>query len=79
MLDILIKSAIIVDGSGKPAYYGSIGIEGGVISLVEKGKSTAAAKETIDGEGLICAPGFIDSHSHADVSLPYYPNVYNQI
>ncbi len=77
MLDILIKDAWIVDGSGKEGYRGCIGIKADKIVRVEAEEITEEAKEVINGEGLVCTPGFIDGHSHADVSIPYYPELYN--
>ena len=66
MLDYLIQNARIVDGSGKPAYTGCIGIRGGKFVAV-RGDEPAA--KVIDAAGRIAAPGFIDSHSHGDLIL----------
>lgn len=57
--DIVIAGAHIVDGSGNPWYLGDVGIRGGLI--VEIGDlSHRAAKRTIQAEGRVLAPGFID-------------------
>lgn len=66
MLDVLIKDGTIVDGSGKPAFKGSIGIQDG--KLVNA-KGNEPAKKVINAEGLIVSPGFIDAHSHGDLIL----------
>ena len=70
-LDIVIKNATIIDGSGKPAYKGSIGIYGEIIA--ELGEINRNSIRTIDANGYLAIPGFIDAHSHADLSLPWYP------
>lgn len=68
MLDLLIKNALIYDGSGKPAYTGSVAVKDG--KIVDVGHlPDAQAHEVIDAEGLSLAPGFIDSHSHADYAI----------
>ncbi|MDD4189176.1 MAG: amidohydrolase family protein [Eubacteriales bacterium] len=77
MLDILIKNAKIVDGTGSTPFLGSVGIEKEKIVLVKKGDSDFEAESVVDGAGLICCPGFIDIHSHADMSINIYPETYN--
>lgn len=62
-MELLIKNAMIIDGSGVPAFRGDIGVENGKITLDVEGK---AAVQVIDAEGKHVAPGFIDSHSHGD-------------
>ena len=61
--DILIKNALIVDGSGKPAFQGDLAIKGDAIV------AAGAAPTTIDATGLVLAPGFIDLHSHSDAPI----------
>lgn len=65
--DVVIRGAIIVDGSGKPGVKGDLAIKGDRIVAVGTFAVEGAAK-VIDGEGLIVAPGFIDLHSHSDMS-----------
>jgi N-acyl-D-aspartate/D-glutamate deacylase len=69
--DLLIRNATIVDGSGKGAYGGSIGVKGEKVGSV--GDAKGDAKEVIDASGLTAVPGFIDVHSHADWSLQFFP------
>lgn len=65
---LLISNAIVVDGSGMPAYPGSVRIGDGRIVAV--GDLAALPGEaTIDGMGNVLAPGFIDTHSHGDRGL----------
>lgn len=64
MLDVLIKGGSVVDGTGRPAFSADLGISGGVI--VEVGKVTTPAARTIDADGALVTPGFIDIHTHYD-------------
>lgn len=68
MLDLLIKNAQIVDGSGKPSYFGEIGICGDKIIKIADVISENA-KNVIDAKGMVVAPGFIDAHGHSDFTL----------
>ncbi|MBI5608470.1 MAG: amidohydrolase family protein [Deltaproteobacteria bacterium] len=64
MYDLKIRSARIVDGSGRPARVGDIGIVGDRIVAV--GEAPDAARRVLDGEGLLATPGFVDIHTHYD-------------
>ncbi len=66
--DILIKNARILDGSGDPDFPADIGIRGDTIVAVGRLEGARAAR-SIDANGLMVAPGFIDMHSHADRGL----------
>ena len=65
--DVLIKNGTITDGSGNPAYLGSVGINADTIAAVGKLKATGTLE--IDATGLIVAPGFINVLSWATESL----------
>jgi len=62
MLDYVIKSGTIVDGTGAARYQGDVGVRDGRIVAV--GKVDEPAKETIDATGLVVSPGFVDIHTH---------------
>ncbi|MEM7542561.1 MAG: amidohydrolase family protein, partial [Pseudomonadota bacterium] len=64
MHDLIIKGGTIVDGTGASAYTGDVAIDGDTI--VEVGKTTTNAKQTIDADGLLVTPGFVDVHTHYD-------------
>src|SRR3954467_9472062 len=64
MLDRIIKGGTGVGGTGAAPFTADVGIEGG--KIVEVGRITAAARETIDADGLVVTPGFIDIHTHYD-------------
>ncbi len=68
-LDIIIRDAQIVDGSGSPAYRGDAGILGGRIEAIGELPPDIPAAATIDAGGLTLAPGFIDIHNHSDFLL----------
>jgi N-acyl-D-amino-acid deacylase len=64
MLDLAIKNATVVDGTGKPAFEGSIGAKDG--RIVEVGDDIGSAVREIDAEGRLVTPGFVDIHTHYD-------------
>lgn len=65
MLDYVIKGGTIVDGSGDARRQGDVGVRDGLI--VEVGGSiTESARETIDADGAIVTPGWVDVHTHYD-------------
>ena len=72
LLDILIKNACVVDGTGQPAFKADVGITEDRIVAVQKDAEQEAARE-IDAQGLCLAPGFIDPHAHSDLPLLVNP------
>jgi N-acyl-D-aspartate/D-glutamate deacylase len=68
-LDLLIKNGTVVDGSGAARYRADVGIKDGRIA--EIGRIRSATTLTIDAEGLIVAPGFIDGHTHMDAQVAW--------
>ncbi len=71
MLDLLIRDAEIVDGSGAPARHGDVGISDGRIVAV--GQVDDLATKTLDAQGQTLAPGFVDLHTHYDAQLFWDP------
>ncbi len=64
MLDTVIQGATIVDGTGEAPRSGDVGVRAG--RIVEVGAVTEAAKETIDAQGALLVPGWVDVHTHYD-------------
>lgn len=67
--ETLITDATIVDGTGNPEYRANIAISDGRITIVRGETAALRAQRTIDGGGLVAAPGFIDMHSHSALHL----------
>src|SRR3989442_14024773 len=69
--DLLIKNAKICDGTGAPAYGGSVAITEGQITAV--GQVSGTARREINADGLGLAPSFIDIHTHYDGQNSWEP------
>ncbi len=67
MFDLIIKNGLVVDGSGMPAYRADVAINDGRIAAI--GRTDAPARQTLDANGRMVAPGFIDPHTHFDAQL----------
>ena len=69
MLDILIQNGNIIDGTGNPGYYGSVGVEGETITVFRGAVRDVEAARVIDATGKTVCPGFIDMHAHSGLVL----------
>jgi N-acyl-D-aspartate/D-glutamate deacylase len=73
LLDLLIKGALVVDGTGRAPKRVSVGFSGEQITHI--GDSDVTARREIDAAGLVLAPGFIDPHTHYDAQIFWDPAV----
>lgn len=71
--DIVIRGGTVVDGTGRDPFVADVGISNGLIA--EIGKITAPAKRTIDANGQVVSPGFIDLHTHLDAQIGWDPDL----
>src|SRR5205085_6413727 len=69
--DLVIKNGRVIDGSGIPAFRGDVAVHNG--KIVALGKLRDSASRTIDADGLVVAPGFIDNHCHYDAQVIWDP------
>ncbi|MGN1343815.1 MAG: amidohydrolase family protein [Traorella sp.] len=76
MFDIIIKNGTIVDGSGKNSYRADLGIKDDKIIKIGD-LSQEGAKTTIDAQNKMVVPGFIDPHTHTDLSILFEPSMTN--
>ena len=73
-MSILIQNAMIMDGSKAPGYMADIFIVADRIQKIitdpiQAQQLVKDATDVIDAKGLVCAPGFIDTHSHSDLKV----------
>lgn len=71
MYDLLIRNALIVDGTGQAAYSGNLAVSDGRIVAV--GKVEGSGRREIDAEGKLLTPGWVDVHSHMDGQATWDP------
>lgn len=76
--DILIRGGLVIDGSGDEGFQADIGVLNGRISRIGD-LSQATGRKTIDANGLVVSPGFIDMHNHSDSSLLAEPKCESMI
>ena len=74
MYDLLIRNARIIDGTGADAFSADVAVQDGVICAIGN-LGHAESAETVDAAGRSVVPGFIDSHSHADLTAARFPDM----
>src|SRR3989454_790533 len=69
--DLVIKNGVLIDGSGLPRPHADVAVRHGRIAAV--GRIRERAREVMDADGLVVAPGFIDGHTHMDAQIFWDP------
>ena len=70
--DLVIRGGTIVDGTGRRSFAGDLAIDGD--RIVDIGDVSGGAKRTIDADGALVTPGFVDIHTHLDAQLAWDPD-----
>jgi N-acyl-D-amino-acid deacylase len=67
-LDWVLRDGMIVDGTGSPAFRGSVGVVADrVVAVARRAEGELHGAREVDASGMVVAPGFIDIHSHHDL------------
>ena len=69
MHDLVIRGATMADGVGNPLIRADVAVRDE--RIVEVGDVTESARETVDADGLVLAPGIVDVHTHYDAQLTW--------
>ena len=74
-MDLIIRNATIIDGTGSPARTGDVSVDAGRIVAISDADTTdpSAAERVLDATGLVLTPGFVDPHTHYDAQLFWDP------
>lgn len=78
MFDLVINNVLIIDGNASKPFKGAIGIIKDKIATITKDKFLSGVK-SIDGNGNVLCPGFIDIHSHSDSSFLVYKDCESKV
>jgi len=73
MHDLVIRNGTLIDGSGGASRRADIAIDGSVITKV--GGDVGAGRRTIDADGMLVTPGFVDMHTHYDAQATWDPEL----
>ena len=71
LYDLVIKNGVVIDGSGLPRFRADVGVRHGKIVTI--GRINERAREVLDADGHVVAPGFIDGHTHMDAQVFWDP------
>lgn len=70
-VDLVIKNGTIIDGSGGASYRADVAVDDGRITAI--GRFTGKSQQTIDADGHVVCPGFVDGHTHMDAQVFWDP------
>ncbi|WPU56639.1 D-aminoacylase [Stenotrophomonas acidaminiphila] len=77
MHDVLIRNALVLDGSDRPGGHADVAVRDGRIVAV--GTVDGGARQVIDAGGRALAPGFIDVHTHDDLEVLRNPGMASKL
>src|SRR5512144_43492 len=72
LFDLVIRGGRIVDGCGNPWYHGDVGVRGDSIAAIAA-SGTLSGTRVVDAGDRYVAPGFVDPHTHSDISILQHP------
>src|SRR5688572_904913 len=75
MIDLVIRGGTVIDGTGAPARRADVAIDGETIVGVGDVAEHGTARRTIDAEGRIVTPGWVDIHTHYDGQATWDPDL----
>src|SRR5262245_56801771 len=73
MLDLLIRGGFVIDGTGKPGFFGDVAIENERVRILRGDTGSIEARRRIDATGRVVCPGFIDMHAHSGLVILVEP------
>jgi N-acyl-D-aspartate/D-glutamate deacylase len=73
VLDLLLRGALVVDGTGAAGRVADVGVQDGRIASI--GKTHEAARTVVDAGGLALMPGIVDVHTHYDAQITWDPTL----
>ncbi|MER5357722.1 D-aminoacylase [Streptomyces sp. NPDC002785] len=71
-MDLVIRNAYVIDGTGAPGHRADVGIGDGRIAEIHPEHAPGprpTARRVLDADGLALSPGFVDMHAHSDLAL----------
>ena len=76
--DLIIRGGTVADGNGGPLEKMDVAVRNDVIAAVGDLSAARAAKE-VDASGLVVSPGFVDVHTHSDITILVDPDAQSAI
>jgi len=76
--DILLQGGLVIDGTGAAEQFADVAIQGDRIAAVGE-LGAWRARTRLKVRGLVVTPGFIDMHSHSDLSLLINPKAESKL
>ena len=73
--DLVIRNAFLVDGIGDPGRAADVAVDDGKITAVEPAGTIGRSERSVDADGLLLTPGFVDVHTHYDAQATWDPFV----